>query len=371
MEMIKAVILSDIAETGFDIKSKIADENIAVVGFGDLDQRGFDKVLSLCPHVVILAGAKGESAFEVAGSIYFNLPHCVVMLMCDDIDMALMQKAMLSGIKKVVALDADDDTVRESVRECYRLESTRKTSDLTKSPSPSKVICVFGGKGGIGKTTIAANTALCLAKQGKKVIIIDANLQMGDMHMYFDCDPKDTLGELVYEGNLGAIEIIKSFITAHSSGVGIIASPKSPEYSEIVKAEHFESIINTLRPYYDYIIIDLPPAFTDATISCFENSDRILLLVGVDISSIRGARISLSILEKLRQDEKVTLVLNKYTKAVIGEKDVERVLARRIDYKVCQSDDLALNSLNKGIPIVEMYPKSIIGKQLKSIAESV
>jgi len=235
----------------------------------------------------------------------------------------------------------------------------------------SKVITVFGTKGGIGKTTTSVNLAVALAQMGKKIALIDLDLQFGDVGVFLDLEPKDSIAELVQEKSSFEIDTIKSFMALHSSGVSVLAAPKSPEYAEIVTAEHIEKIINTVRPYFDYIIIDTPPAFNDSTLMAIDNSNFVLFVITLEISTLRNAKISSEVFNTLNQKEKLKIVVNRDHASGISIKDAEKVLGSEIFFRMISDWKTAISSLNKGIPIVLDSPKSELANQFNALAKKV
>ncbi|MDP4110074.1 MAG: AAA family ATPase, partial [Bacillota bacterium] len=158
----------------------------------------------------------------------------------------------------------------------------------------------------------------------------------------------------------------------HSSGVSVLCAPKSPEFSEMIKGEHIEKIINTLRPYYDYIIIDTPPVFNDTTIVAIENSDKLLLIVSPDISSLRNAKISMDVLDSLEQKEKIDILINRNDSGgMISLKDAQNILDRPIKYKVSNDWKTATAALNKGTPLVAHAPRAGISREIAEIGLTV
>jgi len=123
-----------------------------------------------------------------------------------------------------------------------------------------------------------------------------------------------------------------------------------------------------MRPFYDYILIDTAPVFSDITMAAIENSNLILLISVQDISTLRNTKIALNILESLQQKEKIELVINRLTKGLISLKDMQRVLNEPIKNTIAFDYKTAMTAHNKGIPIVLDSPKSVIVKDLRKLA---
>lgn len=367
MEKLKVVIVSNDLDAKIRIKNLLNDENIAIASFLEYDTMTNLKIMGYSPDVVVmLYDHKAGELFEVAGQVYAHLHGTSVILLSEEIDFVLLNKAMQYGIKHVLPLKTSSQELKEAINKAYTLEKTRFHDSSSVKGTRSKVISFFGGKGGTGKTTIAVNAAVQLALSGRKTVIIDGDLQFGDVTVLLDIDPKDTIFELSNEKGDLSIDVVKSMLCLHSSGLDVLAAPKSPELAEYIKDKAMELIINTLRPYYEYIIIDLPPGFNDTTIVVIESSDIINLVAGVDIVSLRNAKICIGILETLRQKEKVALILNRATDGIITRKDFETILG--LIPKLCLPDDTktVLSSLNKGIPFVVGMPKSVVSKAIKT-----
>lgn len=373
MDKIKVLIVCDSEEKRYELKNILTSDEIAIVAFSKTGVIVLDKVASLLPDIVLMiVDNYGNEHSEVAERIYTSIPSCTVILLCENLDIKLVEKAMQAGIRKVLQWPCDKKALIENIKLLCSVEKMRASNNKHSNVSwQSNVITIFGTKGGIGKTTVAANLAVALSRSGKKVALIDLDLQFGDIGVFLDFEPKDSIAELVQERNSFDIDIIKSYMMLHSSGVSALSAPKSPEYADVVSGDHVEKIINTIRPYFDYIIIDTPPAFNDCTIVAIENSNLVLFLITLDISTLRNARISMDVFETLNQKEKIKVIVNRELDGAITVKDAQRVLGCEIFYRISSDWKTAIASLNKGVPVVIDAPRTQIGQQFLKLANLV
>lgn len=374
MEKIKVMIVGNNDNRIYEIKSLLRNDKVAFIGFAKQDDSVLDKAISLKPHVIIIQSDDDyQQAIALAEKIYIRIPGCAVILLCDRFDVSMIEKVMLAGIRKVLQFPIDAELLTENIELAHYMEKSRlENADVTTANNlQSRIITIFGTKGGIGRTTITVNLAVVLAKMGKKVAVIDADLQFGDVNVYFDIDPKDTISELSQGNDASDIDAIKRMMALHFSGVSVVCAPKSPEYAEYVTPKNIETMINTMRPFYDYILIDTAPVFSDITMTALENSNLVLLISVQDISTLRNTKITLNILESLQQKEKTELIINRLTKGLISLKDMQRVLNEPLKNTVAFDFKTATTAHNKGIPIVLDAPKSEIGRDLKKIANYV
>lgn len=374
MEKTNIVVLTDDLDLRIDIKNLVDSEQFAVSGFSGISAEGRTKVINLFPEIVICAvrGEVSDSVFQFVQDLLSATHDCVVMLANDSITVDLVNKAAEYGIRKV--LEIDDVTAEEfaqSVATAYHLELQRTLDTNEGKKVRSKVISFFGGKGGTGKTTLAINTAARLAKLGKHVMLIDLDLEFGDVTIALDIDTKDSIVDLVQDREGITIENINRFAVDHRTGMNVLCAPKSPELAEFVTAQHIEKIIDIMRPYYEYIILDLPSSFNDVSIVACENSEEIYLVYNTEILSLRNARVCYSILDQLHQRDKIRFVLNKDEKGLIREKDFYEMFQIPMFATIPMDTKAARAAVNKGTPLVISNPKSEASRIMSSMADKI
>ena len=113
----------------------------------------------------------------------------------------------------------------------------------------------------------------------KKVVLVDLDLQFGDVSVFLNIVPKKTIAELVQERGKLTIDLIESYLIPHISGIKILPAPLRPELAELITPDHILEILAILRRHYDYVIIDTPPLFLDTNLSALDMSSQVLLVI--------------------------------------------------------------------------------------------
>ncbi|MDD6043255.1 MAG: AAA family ATPase, partial [Eubacteriaceae bacterium] len=327
------------------------------------------------PDMVVISMSEDDmDAINLAERIIAYRPKCFVVLVADRLDMDVMQSAMKIGAHNVTTLSETPGGFAEYIKGVYNSESLRIRSLSEKQDIAwsSKVITLFSPKAGLGKTTIAVNLASALAEKGKKVAIIDLNLQFGDVPLFMDLDPKDTIAELIQDTYNPNIDTIRSYMMIHSSGIHVLCAPKSPEYAEVITVERVQGLISTIRSYYDFVIIDTVSAFNDITMTAIESSNTVLFITGLDVSILKNSRISMNLLDSLQQKDKLWVVVNRAMEMTsISLADVEKVLQMPIRAKLPSDYMVSVNALNKGVPFVTDAPANKLSVAVQEIAASL
>lgn len=333
-----------------------------------------DKVESMDPDVALIILGAGESdAFAICERIYLSKPRCAVLMVSDSVDMEALQKALGAGAMNLIRWPESAAELQDAVLAAYNRKNTHlgALNEKRHGGPASKVITVFGTKGGIGKTTIAVNLAVKLSQMGKKVCLIDLDLQFGDVGVFLDIDAKDTLAELIRDNSNLDIDTIRNYMVLHSSGVHVLPAPNSPEFADIVTGSHVERLINAVKGYYDYIIIDTPPMLNECVLTAIEGSSLVLFILGMDISILRNAKICLNLMDSLQQTDKIMMVINREVDGSVTIKDVQRIVARPIVARFPSDWKLAVAALNKGVPFVVSAPNSGLSRALTQFAQNM
>ncbi len=370
---INVMLISKLEKNLSAIRPMIDGEEIVVIGEATGGTAALDKIENISPDIIIMTlGAGDTDVLSLAERIILHRPHTHVIILVEYMDMDILQSAIKIGAHNVTEFPKSAKEFSEYIKSVYHQETTKINALKNKQKLSwmSQVITVFGAKGGLGKTTIASNLAVKLVENGKKVALIDLDLQFGDINIFLDMDPKDTIAELVQESFSANIDSVRSFMIVHSSGVHVLCAPKSPEYAEMISAEKVQTLLSLLRSYYDYVVIDTPPFLNEVTMTAIESSSTVLFVIGLDISILKNSKLSLSLLGSLQQADKVRLVVNRAVDmSSITVKDVQGILGYPIwatlpsDYKV------AVTALNRGIPFVVSEPNSKLSQSLAVVAD--
>lgn len=353
---IKVLLVSKLEKNMAVLRNQLQDEDFVVMAESESGASALEYVENQEPDMVVISMTEGDlDALNLAERIITYRPKCFVVLVAEEMNMEVMQSAMRIGAHNVTALSDNGKEFCDYLRGVYNSETLRirSLSEHQNMAWSSQVITVFSAKGGCGKTSLAVNTAVALAEKGKKVAIIDLDLQFGDVPTFMDLEPRDTIAELMQETYSATIDTIRSYMMTHSSGVHVLCAPKSPEYAEMISAERVQSLLSMIRSYYDYVIVDTASALNDVTVSAIELSNQVFFLTGLDISSLKNARLAMNLLESLQQKEKLSVIITRADDSnMITLDDVEQVLHAPVYMTVPTEYNVAVNALNKGVPFV-------------------
>ena len=151
----------------------------------------------------------------------------------------------------------------------------------------ARVVTITSGKGGVGKSNLAVNLAVCLRKAGKRVIIFDADFGLANVEVMFGVIPKYTLADVIYEN-----QTIKSIISNGPLGIDFISAGSSVVGLNNLnhKQIHFiVSAINELNSMYDLIIIDTGAGVSEQVMEFVAASNDIVLVTTPEPASLDGS----------------------------------------------------------------------------------
>lgn len=367
MSRYKILVVTEQENFRLEIKNRLSRmDNIALVGFAALDKDLETKIKGYAPHAVLLVQDQQEdNLFDTAQHIYQGFPGCAVVLMVKDLSIDVIKTAMQAGVREVINQDNLDE-LEASLLKAAQLEQSRAVG-IRSDP---RVIAFFSGRGGSGKTTIAVNSAIALAGSGQRTVLIDLNLSFGDSAILLNIKAKDTIAELVQEKSTFGIDEIRSFCMQHASGVSILCAPSSPEHGEYVNSRHVELLINQMRPYYDFIVLDLPCNINETTITALESADNIVMVTRKDLSGLKTTKQMLDIFRTLQQSEKVQLLLNADHKSILSLKDMERVLETPFSFVIPDDQKTAQICQERGVPFVTDLPRTRLSKDVQKMTRS-
>jgi pilus assembly protein CpaE len=238
------------------------------------------------------------------------------------------------------------------------------------------VVVFYGAKGGVGTTTLASSVAVGLSRDlGRKVVLVDGNLQFGDHRVFFDLRLDTRTMVDVAEAPSIDLELLRSVVVRHESGVDILAAPPSPEAAEIVSAEarHMARILEVLRGGYDHVLVDIDKRLDDTNLDVIGAADLLCIVMTADLSCLKNVGLVLRTMDKLGiPTSRIRLILNRSTAYTgISVKNAEGALARAIDYEVVNDYRHAIHALNTGSPVLWSRAGSPLGRSLLALVREI
>lgn len=380
MKRIRVLIVDDISDTRESIRRLLEFEpDIEVIGEAGSGSEALRLAEALIPDIVLMDINMPEmDGIRTTELLALRVPESSVIIMSVQGEQAYLRRAMMAGAREYIVKPFTGDELASAIAKVYELER-RKREALGEQPHTTakgasrerngQILSFFSTKGGVGKTTIATNLAVELARSGKyRVLLIDLNLQFGDVGVFLNLVPKRSIADLTQAGNL-QFEEIQPYLLTHSSGVQVLAAPTRPEYAELVTVEQVEQILKEVKPHFDYILLDNISRFEDLSLLTLDLSEQIFLVVAMDVPALKNTKLSLETLSGLHYLDKVQLILNRSGREMgLDLADVEKSLNFKVRYEIPSDGKTLIQAVNKGIPFVNHNPQSKASEGIRKIA---
>jgi len=321
-------------------------------------QHGADLIIVGCSQA-------HEQALEVIAAATAQRADRPVVVLYDGSPNGFLERAFEAGADDLVALPQSAGQLG------FALEKAMARRRGAVAPSDEgSMITILGPKGGTGKTVTSSNLAVALALAGKSTVLVDLDLQFGDVGLALGIQPKRTIYDLAVSGGTLDGEKIDGFLAQHPSGAHALLAPLRPDQAAAVGTSFLREVFEILRSRHEFVLVDTPPAFTADVIAAVDVSSHLCMVGMLDALSLKDTKIGLETLEEMGYDPKgITLVLNRADSSVgITQSDVEQLLGRAPDVLVA-SDRAIPRALTSGQPIVVAEPKSKAARSYFALAE--
>jgi pilus assembly protein CpaE len=277
-----------------------------------------------------------------------------------------LRQAFEAGADDVITLPQPPGAISFTLEKVI----ARSKGGAVPGQATAPMITILGPKGGTGKTLIATNLAVALAQRDLNVVLIDLDLQFGDIGLALGLSPERTLYDLMKAGPPFDHEKVDAHLIRHSSGVKVLIAPTRPDQASAISIEYMRDVYASLRTLADAVIVDTPPGFTPEVISTIDASSEICMVGMLDSLSLKNTKLGLETLDLMGYEtERVSLVLNRADSRVgITPEDVSTIIGREPDVLI-PSDREIPRSINEGTPIVASKPHSGAAKAFRKLAD--
>ncbi|MCU1530495.1 MAG: MinD/ParA family protein [Arthrobacter sp.] len=323
--------------------------------------------------VVLGPGVPLDAALRLAGDFEIQRPEVSVLLVAVPTP-ELVLSAMRAGIRDVVEPDADVNSVSALLHRATRSASIRRRAagipaDDAAGNTRGRVIAVMSPKGGAGKTTVASNLAIGLAGAAPHAtVLLDLDLQFGDVASALSISPEHSVSDAVHGPAGRDTMVLKSFLSAHPSGLYALCAPESPGMADQVTGEQVAHLVDQLAGLYRFIVIDTSPGLSEHTLAALDQATDLVLVSSMDVPGVRGMRKELNVLRELGMGATPRhLVLNAADpRDGLSQRDVEATLGVGVDVVVPASRAVRL-STNQGVPLLSRNGRDPASKALRKL----
>ena len=336
-------------------------------------QGGISKLRTLAeqehPDVIIVEGlCHDASELAPIEFVTTHYPQMIVIMLCSHQTSEFLINAMRVGVREVLPSPVDKVALEAAV---IRAESKLGLRSMQRS---ARVIAFIPCKGGSGSTFLATNLGYQIGAEGKKVLLIDLNLQLGEAVLTVH-DRKATSDIAEVARNLSRLDA--SFLSASTvqvtSNYEILAAPEDPAQSLQIKPEHLDAILNVAANQYDFIILDVSKNLDDLTIKALDRAHNIFLVVQTMLPYVRNAHRMMTVFRSLGYpQEKVELLVNRFWKnGEIGLDDIRASLGVNKMRIIPNGYKEVAKAINQGVPLATVSKASLVLKAISELAQSL
>jgi pilus assembly protein CpaE len=344
------------------------DARVQVVGMVEgLDEAW--RTLQEVPTDVLIVAAAGYSEralFLIDGAIK-QRPDRPVVVLSELSPHGFIDRVFEAGADDFLTLPESPEHVEFALDKAV---ARKRGSAFASGVALAPMICVLGPKGGTGKTLTSCNLGVALASAGRRVVLVDLDLQFGDVGLSLGLAPEMTVYELAKSGGSLDGDKVDAYMAQHTSGLRVLLAPTRPDHASLVTVEFLRDVYATLRATNDYVIVDTPPGFTPEVIASIDSSSDICMVAMLDSLSLKNTKLGLETLQLMGYDSgRITFVLNRAdTRVGITDDDVAAIIGRRPDVAVPSDRDIP-RTVNESVPIVLANPRSEAARAFNALAD--
>lgn len=389
-DKIRILVVDDNPETrGHVSRLLYFEDDMEVIGQAVNGRQGIEMAVEYRPHIVLMdINMPDVDGITATHEMSIRAPYSQVIIMTVQAEQHYMKQAMAAGARDFQPKPFTSEELVNCVRRVYNYslpiyqqleaahqvqaqKATAREAQQAEEGAVARVIAVYSPKGGIGTSTIAANLAVALQQRYGDIVLMDADLQFGDILVHLNTRPTRTMSDLVHEGGFD-LELVNDVLLPHSSGLKLLLAPPQPELADAVSVEMVAGLIKNLKRNFRAVVVDSTHKLDDKTMAVLENADYTLLILTPELPAIKSGKLFLELYDRLDYDRaRVGVVINKADLAGgISPAKIEKILKVGYTFRIPHDPRMIL-AINRGIVVTQQEPNSPSAQAIIQLAEEI
>lgn len=388
-EKIRILIVDDNTDTRENVGRLLYfEKDMEVIGQAVNGRQGIDMSIQLKPHIVLMdINMPDIDGITATREMAVVAPFSQVIIMSVQAEQHYMRQAMAAGARDFQPKPFTADELVNCIRRVYQIglpvyrqleaveqskgQVTAQTHHETTQSEGAPVIAVYSPKGGIGTSTIAANLAVALQQEQGDVVLMDADLQFGDILVHLNTKATRTISDLIQNGELDA-ELVPEIALAHNSGLKLLLAPPTPELADSITPPMVVEIIHSLKKHFKIVVIDTTSQLNDKTLVVLDNADYILVVNTPELPAIKSTKLFMELADQLEiAPNRLGVVINRSTlPGGISPDKIEKALKLPQTYRIPYDLKMHL-AINKGVAISQQEPTAPSAQAVTSMAQDL
>jgi pilus assembly protein CpaE len=337
------------------------------------------EIATLAPDVILLDFEyQKHGIFELVDKIANDFQGSALIVSLPESEITNSERIILSGARAFLISPIKKENLLRTVRRVMELMTRNQVIprgiEEDTGARPKNTFTVFSPKGGAGTSTVAINLAIALHQTlHEDVLIIDGKHLFGHVALCLNIRTGNSITDLL--SHIGQLDphLVKQVAVRHISGVYVLPSPDSISEAQGIRPDDIYKMLQMLQGVFPNIVIDGGSYLSDNTVTYMDSSDRILLVLNPDLASLRDARQFIEVTKSLSYPPEKTLLILNLTgrKADVKREEIEDILKMKLFGRIPADENLALSSLNEGVPIILKNPHHPISNAIKDIAKGL
>jgi pilus assembly protein CpaE len=338
----------------------------------------FSVIETIVPDVILLDFNFQANPFNLVDQIVREYPKSAVIAILPEDQVVNLDRVVLSGARAFVKFPYEGYKLPITIKRVMELQQqngrSKEATAGAKKERFKHTYTIFGPKGGAGTSTIAVNLAIALHDiLNEEILLIDGKHLFGHLSLYLNLRTGNSVTDLLAHAGSLDERLIKQVVVEHTSGIHVLPSPTSISEAQGIRPESLFTVLQALQGTFENILIDAGSHLNENTVTYMDSSDKILLVLNPDLASMRDARQFLEVASTLSYPkDKILLILNRAgRKADIKSSEIEEILNVKIFGTIPADENIALSSLNEGVPIILKKSHHPISRAIKQLAKDL